>query len=140
MFEEYLKHLNVPALLVSGLAYWLFGMVWMALFGKAWMNEVQEHGIKVEKPQRREMTGMMIGTVIYTMITSFAISYLVFVVGTVNFAAALKMGALLGTCIAFTSLGITYTWEKRSMKNLLIDGGYHAVGVTIATVILSLWQ
>jgi hypothetical protein len=131
MFDQYLQDANFAAL-----------AVWMIpnLFGNAWMKELQNHGVTVEKPANKEMMGMMIGSFIYCLVSAFGISYITFVTGTVNFSAALKMGALLGACVAWTSIGITYTWEKRSMKNLAIDGGYHVVGVIICTLILSLWR
>jgi hypothetical protein len=142
MFEQYLQQLHVPALITAILAYWLLGMVWMipGLFGNIWMKELKNHGVSVEKPEQREMAGIMLGSFIYNGVITFGVSYITFITGTVNLAAAVKMGALLGVCFAFTSIGITYTWERRSMKNLLIDGGYHASGIGLATIILSLWH
>jgi Protein of unknown function (DUF1761) len=142
MFEQYLQQLNVLALVIAILAYWFLGMVWMipGFMGNAWMKELKVHGVTTKKPEQKEMMGMMIGSIIYTAVVTFGVSYITFIAGTVNAAAAVKMGALLGVCFSFTTIGITYTWERRSMKNLLIDGGYHAMGIFLATVILSLWH
>lgn len=141
MFEQYLQQLNILALVASGLAYFALGSVWfMALFGNAWAAELQKQGKTVERPSSGEMTGMMIGSLIYNLLTAFAVSYVIFISQTTTLAAAVKMGALLGACVAWTSLGNTYTWERRSMKHLAIDGGYHFFGVLISAVILTLWR
>jgi hypothetical protein len=141
MFQQYLQQQNFLALLVSGLIYWSIGSVWFsALFGKMWLSELEQQGIKMERPGKKEFTGMMLGTFIYNMLIAFAVSYIIFISGSIQLMAALKMGALLGACLVWTSIGITYTWEKRSMRHLAIDAGYHFVGVMVCSVILALWR
>lgn len=141
MFEQYLQNLNIPALLVSALAYFSLGSVWFSgLFGKAWMAELEKQGKTIEKPGQKEMLGMMIGSFIYNLLTVFAVSYVIFISQTTTLPAALKMGALLGSCIAWTAIGTTYTWEKRSFRHLAIDGGYHFCGVMIAALVMTLWH
>jgi hypothetical protein len=140
MFNQYLDQLNFIALLVTALGYWLLGLLWFTIFGKRWQKEVEEHGITVSRPSGSEMSGMMIGTLIYAILVCFAVSYLLFISQTNNATAALKLGALVGACISIASLGITYIWEKRSFANLAIDGGYHLTGVILAAEILTLWH
>lgn len=141
MFNQYLQDQNFLAMVIAGIAYWAIGAVWFSfLFGKPWMAELEKAGMKIQRPDSKEFTGMMIGTFIYIILIVFALSYIVFITGCVNLSAALKMGALIGLCISWTSIGVTYTWVKRSMKLLALDAGYHSVGVMVATIILSLWK
>lgn len=141
MFNQYLQDQNFLALAVAALVNWIIGSAWFSiLFGKPWMQEVEKTGYKLEKPSSKEFGGMMIGTFIYTLVITFALSYIIFVTGCINFASALKMGALIGLCISWATIGITYTWVKRSMKLLAIDAGYHTVGVIAASLILGLWR
>lgn len=141
MFNQYLQQLNIVALAASGVLYWALGMLWYSvLFGKAWKTALASTGLNLENPEKKEMAGMMIGSLLYNYLTVFAVSYLVFITGCVNLAAAVKMGGLLGACIAWTSIGTVYTWEKRSLKHLAIDGGYHVFGITMCSVILALWR
>ena len=140
MFNQYLQTQNFLALFVAGLAYLAIGFFWSALFGKPWMAEMEKIGTKMNKPDTKEMLGMMIGTYIYNLLIAFALSYIIFVTGSITFMAALKMGALIGLCISWTTLGITYTWVRRSMKLLALDAGHHVVGTIAASLILALWR
>ncbi|MBS3913985.1 MAG: DUF1761 domain-containing protein [Bacteroidetes bacterium] len=141
MFQQYLQTQNPWALLVSAIVYWGIGAVWFsALFGKAWMAEHAKMGKTIERPSNKEFSGMMLGTFMYNVLIVFAVSYIVFITGAIKPPAAFKMGALLGGCMVWTSIGITYTWERRSMRHLALDAGYHFVGVLASCMILAMWR
>lgn len=141
MFQQYLQTQNFLALLVSALVYWGIGAVWFsALFGKAWMKEHELLGRTIERPDKKEFGGMMAGTFIYNVLIVFAVSYIIFITGSIRPMAAFKMGCLLGACLIWTSIGVTYTWERKSMKHLAIDAGYHFAGVLASSMILALWR
>lgn len=141
MFEQYLQDQNFLALAVATLAYWAIGSLWFGpVFGKAWMAELEKNQIKISRPDSKAFAGMMISSFIYNLLTCFALSYLVFNTGSILLPAALKIGALLGVCVSFASLGVTYLWVSRTWKLLLIDGSYHIAGVMAATLILSQWR
>jgi len=141
MFEQYLEDQNFLALIAAAIAYWGIGSLWFGpLFGKIWMAELGKNNITIQRPESKAFAGMMISSFIYNLLTTFAISYLVFNPGSILIPAALKMGALLGVCISFASLGVTYLWVSRTWKLLLIDGSYHVAGVMAATLILSQWR
>jgi hypothetical protein len=141
MFNQYLQDQNWLALILATLAYWTVGAAWFSfLFGKTWMAEQEKNGTRIERPSKQEFMGMMIGNFIYNLLIVFGISYIVFITGCIRFDSALKMGALIGVCISFSTLGSNYIWVKKSMKLLLLDGGYHAAGSIIAALILGLWR
>ncbi|MBL7811582.1 MAG: DUF1761 domain-containing protein [Bacteroidetes bacterium] len=141
MFENYLQNQNWLALICGALAQFLIGSVWFSgLFGPMWAKELEKHGTKIERPDTKGLMGLMIGSLIYNLITTFGISYVVYVTGCANFTAGLKMGALLGVCLAFATLGGTYLWQSRSNRLLLLDGGNHVLGIVVCTVLLSVWK
>lgn len=141
MFNQYLQDQNWLALIVATLTYFAIGALWFSvIFGNMWMKEQEKHGTRIEKPSSQEFMGMMIGNVIYNLLVTFAISYIIFITGCIRFESAFKMGALIGFCISWGTLGATYIWVKRSMKLLVLDAGYHAVGVLAASLILGLWR
>lgn len=141
MFNQYLQDQNWLALIAAGFAYFLIGAMWFSvIFGKIWMQEQEKQGTRIEKPSPSEFGGMMIGNFIYNMLIAFGLSYIIFITGCIRFESALKMGALIGTCISFSTLGATYIWVKKSMKLLVLDAGYHFAGVLAASLILGLWR
>lgn len=141
MFEQYLKDQNFLALAAAALAYWMIGAIWfMPLFGKAWVAESEKAGPMPERPDTKTMMGYMIAQFIYGLLICFALSYIVFNTGSIMLPAAIKMGALLGACISFATLGSAYTWSTKSTKLLIIDGGYHIAASVVACIILSQWR
>lgn len=131
-----LSTLNYFAVLVAALSSFVIGGLWYSpfLFGKAWMAE---HGFKDDDLQGG--TGK-----------TFGISFLLSLVIAFNLAAflgpdatiswGLTAGALAGIGWVATAIGITYLFERRSMRLFLINAGYHAVAFTIMGGILGLWR
>lgn len=131
-----LSTLNFFAVLVAALSSFVIGGLWYSpiLFGKAWMAE---HGFRDE-----DLQGGMGKT--------FGLSFVLSVIIAFNLAAflgpdatltwGLTAGALAGIGWVATAIGITYLFERRSMRLFLINAGYHAVTFTIMGGILGLWR
>ena len=49
-------------------------------------------------------------------------------------------GALAGIGWVATALGVTYLFEKKSMKLFLINAGYHVVSFVVMGAILGVWK
>ncbi len=141
MLSSFLSHANYLALFVAALAYFVLGSLWFsALFGKLWSAEVQKHGVVMKEPSKKDIGTKMLSTFIYNAIAAISIGYLVYVTGITNWVAGLKLGLLCGIGFAAIAVGISFTWESRSTKLLLIDAGYAVVGITVCGIILSIWH
>lgn len=141
MLENYMTQMNWIALLVAALAMFGVGSLWYSvLLGKPWMKELEKLGMKLDKPGGKEMMGMTIGSVLYNFLGALAVGYLIYISQTTTVLSAVKMGVLIGGCILWAGIGGTYIWEKRSMKNLVIDGSYHIVANVLCAVILTVWK
>jgi hypothetical protein len=141
MLSAFLSHANYWALLVSALVYFALGSLWFsALFGKIWSAEVAKHGVVIKDPSKKDISSKMLQTFICNVIAVLSIGYLVFVTGTSNWMAGLKLGLLCGIGFATVGIFIAYTWESRSLKLLMIDCGYAIVGMGLAGIILSVWH
>lgn len=123
-------------MLVAALSSFLIGGLWYSpvLFANAWMREA---GLQEE--DLRQQVGR-----------TFAVAFVLSVVAALNLAfflgaeasAAWGMtaGALAGVGWVAASLGITFTFERRSRTLILIDTGYHAVAYTVMGAILGAWH
>lgn len=128
---------NVWSVLAAAGSSILLGALWYSplLFENTWRREsgVTPERAKAAHPVR-------------TIATAFALA----VAGAAVFAMflgprpapgfAAAAGFAAGLAWVAGSFGINYTFEQRSLKLLLINGGYHTLQYTLIGVILGLWH
>ncbi len=136
-----LQHLNWLAVAASAIAYFCIGAVWFGpVFGKMWMKG---HGITppTEEEKKQMNMGMILGmSFVKTFLMVILTAYVVMIINYKgDMMTALKIGAVLGGISAFP-IGINYIFLKKPIYIWALDGGYHAVGVIITSIILSVWR
>lgn len=138
--QYYLSNINILATVVAAVVYFVIGAVWYmpAVFGKAW-QEGHKLTIDPEKA-KKQMPVLMITTFLTTVVMVFALGLLIHALASTTWLSGLKIGLFCGGAFAFCSMAINYSYTGKSLKLLLIDGGYHLTGLAIAGVILSLWR
>jgi hypothetical protein len=132
-----ISKLNYIAVLVAAAASFVIGGVWYSpiLFANVWMRET---GLKDEELRGRNM-GLVFGTsFVLSLVISFNLA--AFLAGPPNLAWGITAGALAGIGWVATSFGITYLFEKKSMKLFLVNAGYHAVTFMVMGGILGVWK
>ena len=129
--------MNVWAVLAAGVSSLVLGAVWYSpvLFARVWMRE---SGTTEEKARAANPAKTLGLTLVLALI------------GAAVFAAFLgpKPAPGFATAVGFTaglswvagSFGINYLFEQRSLKLLLINGGYHTLQYTLIGLILGLWH
>ncbi len=136
-----LQHLNWLAVGASALAYFCLGAVWFGpVFGKLWMKG---HGITppTEEEKKKMNMGKIMGLAfVKTFLMVILTAYLVMIINYAgDLGTALKVGAVIGG-VASLPIGINYIFLNRPFYIWLLDGGYHACGVIITSIIMSLWR
>lgn len=123
-----MPEVNFIAVIVAAIAAFAVGGLWYSplLFAKAWQKEV---GLTDEQLQGANM-GMIFGT---TLVLCFIASYVfaMFLGPKPALGFAIGAGFSAGLCWVATSFGISYLFERRSMKLFLINGGYHTLQFTV---------
>lgn len=131
---------NYLAILTAAVSTFLLGGLWYSplLFVKPWMKEL---GLTEEECKKKgaENLGAIMG-----------ISFLLELIMAFNLAAfigpkaSLTFGLFAGAAAGFgwvgLSFGVTYLFERRSMKFFLINAGYHGLAFTIMGAILGVWH
>lgn len=130
--------LNWLAIIVSTLVFFGLGAIWYnpAVFGTMWM---QETGITKEKAQTASMPKAMGLTVLFAFIMAINLAL---------FMNSPEIGASQGAMYGFfTGLGwvsmsifISGQYELRTTRYMLINAGYHTLGLTLMGVILGEWK
>ena len=141
MLQAYLHQVNLWAILVSAVVYFILGSLWFsALFGGVWSREVEKLGILIKDPAKGTIAAKMIQTFVGNLIAAFSMGYIVFISHSYHWLAGLKLGLLCGIGFAAVGMIIAYTWESRSMKLQMIDTGYAIAGISACGIILAAWR
>lgn len=129
---------NYPAILVATVSAFLLGGLWYSpvLFGRVWMREM---GFTDESLKAQGDTGRIMG-----------VSFILELVMAFNLAAflgpkaSLAFGAFAGAAAGFgwvaLSFGVTYLFERKSLRLFFVNAGYHGVTLTIMGAILGAWK
>jgi len=134
-------NINYWAVLVSGIVFWLIGMLWFSVIvGKDWAAEVKKHGIKLSKPAPNKMAEKSIWTFILNLIVAFGVAILVSALGIHTFGSAIGLGLVLAICFAAAVMIISYIWEGRSYMLSFYDIFYPFIGIIISSIIIGLWR
>lgn len=134
-------YINYWAVLVSGIVYWLIGMIWFsAIVGKSWSAEMQKHGIAIAKPTAGKMTEKSIWTFIFNLIVAFGVAILIEALGIHTFGPALGLGLVLAICFAAAVMITSYIWENRSFKLSFYDIFFPFLGIIVSSIIIGLWH
>jgi hypothetical protein len=135
-FQASMESINYFAVLVSALSAFLIGGIWYSLlFAKSWMKE---NGFTDEDLQKSNMGLIFGGSFIFSLIISFVL--VLFLGPERNAAMGASAGFMAGLFWVATAMGITYLFERKSLKLFLINAGYHVITFTLMGFILGVWK
>jgi hypothetical protein len=132
-----MPEVNYLAVIAAAIATFALGGLWYspALFGKAWQREA---GVSEEKMKTANMALIFGLTFVLSLIAAWV--FALFLGPRPPMALGLGAGFSAGLCWVAASFGISYLFERRSLKLWLINGGYHTLQFTIIGLILALWH
>ena len=141
MLNEILTTINYLALVVSAFAYFFLGELWYSkmCFGATWAG-IQ--GIKMEDnpDAKKGMGAIMAKSLILNLIISFGLAVMVYVFSAHDIMSGLKLGLLCSICFSAATISMSYVYLNKPSMLYIIDCGYHIVGITLSSVILSIWR
>lgn len=128
--------INYLAVFVAALISFVVGGVWYSpiMFAKSWM---EENGFKEEELQGNQAKIFAVSFILALIIS---LNLAAFLQGPPDLVWGLTAGALAGIGWVATALGITYLFERKSLKLFFINAGYHAVTFTLMGGILGIWK
>ncbi len=132
-----MPEVNYLAVIAAAVATFVLGGLWYspALFGKAWQREA---GVSEEKLKSANMALIFGLTFVLSLIAAWV--FALFLGPRPPMALGLGAGFSAGLCWVAASFGISYLFERRSLKLWLINAGYHTLQFTIVGLILALWH
>lgn len=129
-----MPEINYIAVIVAALLSFAIGGLWYSplLFGKMWLEE-----IKLKAEEIKQKPSVFILSFTFSVIAVFIVADLLG--PNPELVNALAISGLIGVLV-FLGLGITYQFSNRTLRHLLIDGGYHIVQFTMFGLILGSWH
>lgn len=133
MEEIVINHFAV--IVAAALSFVLGGLWYGMLFGKAWMKE---SGVSQEQAQQG--TGKVFGL---AFVATLVMAYnLAFFLG--QSSIGVQEGLMYGFATGFgwiaMGLIVVGLFERRSMKLMLINGGYMTVALTMMGAVIAAWR
>ncbi|MEL6100693.1 MAG: DUF1761 domain-containing protein [Pseudomonadota bacterium] len=131
--------MSTLAVIVAGVASFMFGAIWYSLLVKPWMEAsgvvLNEDGV----PANRSNPLPYITAILASILVAGMMRH-VFVLGGIDTVAkGLVAGAGIGLFLAAPWIATNYGFAGRPMRLTLIDGGYAAIGCTVIGVVLTLF-
>jgi hypothetical protein len=129
------SHVHWLSVGIAALATFAIGGPWYSpvLFKTAWQREMGSPAQQPGHPAR------VFGLAYLFSFLSCALLAALLGAGA-DVWSGLRMGILVGACFVAASFGVNYQFAARSLKALLIDGGYHVVQFAAFGAILGAWR
>lgn len=126
---------NIWAVLVSGVAYFMVGALWYGVFAEPWMA-----GIGKTREDLQQKPTDYIVSLLAEILVAFVIAIVLRAFAAVTIPDAIFVAALIWFGLSLMPTILHYTYEDRSFSLLAINKGYDLVGMILAAVILTLWR
>lgn len=129
---------NYLAILAATVSTFLLGGLWYspALFGRAWMSEM---GFTDEALKTKGNLGLIMGGS-FLLELAMAFNLAAFIGAKASLTFGLFAGAAAGFGWVALALGVTYLFERKSLRLFFINAGYHGVAFTVMGAILGAWH
>ncbi|MFD1019570.1 DUF1761 domain-containing protein [Thalassobacillus hwangdonensis] len=131
-----MESINYFAVLTAALSAFIIGGLWYSvLFAKPWMKE---NGLSEEDLRNGKLGIIFGGSFLFSLIIAFVL--VMFLGPERNAVIGASAGLMAGLFWVAASFGITYLFERKSLRLFLINAGYHVVTYTVMGLILGAWK
>lgn len=129
--------INWLAAIVAGVAAFVIGGVWYSpvLFAKAWQREAAV----TDEAIRASNQGLIFGLALVLLVVA-AVVFAMFLGPRPSLQLGLGAGFAAGLAWVAAGLGVTYLFERRSLKLFVINGAYLTLAFTVIGLVLALWH
>ena len=129
---------NYLAILAATVSTFVLGGLWYSpvLFGASWMREM---GFTDPSLKAKGNVGLIMG-VSFVLELIMAFNLAAFIGPKATLAYGTFAGAAAGFGWVALSFGVTYLFERKSLRLFFINAGYHGVAFTLMGAILGAWH
>lgn len=131
--------INIWAVVMAAVVYWLLGAAWFTIFSKPWLAGI---GKTMEQLQREAASpGIAYGVAfVSNLIIAYVLGWVVIATGEQTALRGITIGALLWVGLVATTIGTAFIFEGRSIEGFLLTAGYPLVGLLLMGAIVGGWK
>jgi hypothetical protein len=130
--------INIWAVLVAAVVYWLLGAAWFTILRDPWLASV---GKTMEQLQGAVNAGVAYGVALVSnLIIAYVLGWVVVRTGGQTAVRGITVGALLWVGLVGTTIGTAFIFEGRSLEGFVLTAGYPLVGMLLMGAIVGGWK
>ena len=130
--------INIWAVLVAAVVYWLLGAAWFTIFSNAWLASI---GKTMEQLQGAVNAGIAYSiALVCNLIIAYVLGWVVIRTGEQTAVRGITIGALLWVGLVGTTIGTAFIFEGRSLEGFVLTAGYPLVGMLLMGAIVGGWK
>lgn len=142
MSLETLGQLNWLAVIVGAVIYFALGALWYSpiLLGRQWQRSI---GWDAEQSPPQMNPATYVIPLAAFLVMSVAVGMLAAATGSASLADGVVLGLVVGVGLALMHTLVDATFDPNKPQPWIwaaINGGYHALGLFIVAVIVSVWR
>jgi hypothetical protein len=134
---QVIVQVNYLAVLICGVISIVFGAVWYShiIFGRTWMDEID----KSEEELKKDMNPIKTYGIAFlcNLFIAFALAQLLAHCGANTIAEGIRISFLCWFGFFIAPMIENSLHERKSIKLIIIDSGYHLISILIYGIILS---
>jgi hypothetical protein len=131
--------INLLAVIVAAIVYWLLGAAWFTVLSKPWLEGI---GKSMEQLQRDAASPAIayVVALVCNLVIAYVLAWLVIHTGEQTAMRGITMGAVMWVGLVATTFGTAYIFEGRSIQIFAISAGYPLVGMLLMGAIVGAWK
>jgi hypothetical protein len=129
-------HNPIVAILVAGVAGWIFGAIWYGALGKVWQRALRLDP-ETCKGQKMPLAPMVV-SFLAAVVMSAVLYQLLANLGVTGIGPAALAGLTIGVGFLATSTLVNNMFQQKPFALTVIDGGHWVLAVVVESVALSL--
>ena len=132
--------LNYLAIIVAVIFNQALGAAWYSILAKPWMAEV---GLTLEDLSAMKGTPRQwypyVLAVGLGLVFTIGLALILHETGVDSAGGGLALGLLAALAFVFTSMGVTYAFEGRSLRLFIINSCYPLISYSVIGMLLAVW-
>ena len=135
-----MHRVNIAAVIVSGVVFWLIQAGWYTVFGNAWIAAIGMPAERVAAAKANPSPWPYVVALAADVLVAYVITKVIVSGGPASVGRGLSIALMLWGGIVITEMLTNNSFEMRPLAVTLINGGSALAGMAACGLICGLWK